>query len=96
MLEEVAMKEVTVEVIGVDPPCKRCQATYKSVEEAASTLKAKDVGVKIFKLNVQSKDTIAKYGVLVPPALAINNIVRVMGRVPEKKEVERLILATLK
>jgi hypothetical protein len=30
------MKEVTVEVIGVEPPCKRCQATYKNVEEAAS------------------------------------------------------------
>lgn len=89
------MKEVTVEVIGVDPPCKRCQATYKSVEEAASTLKAKDFDVKILKLNVQSKGTISKYGVLVPPALAINNIAKVMGRVPDKKEVERLILATV-
>ncbi len=37
------MKEVTVEVIGVDPPCKRCQATYKSVEEATPTLKANRV-----------------------------------------------------
>lgn len=90
------MKEVTVEVIGVDPPCKRCQATYKSVEEAASTLKAKDIDVKIFKLKVQSKDTIAKYGVLVPPALAVNNVVKVMGRVLEKNEVERLVLATVK
>jgi hypothetical protein len=90
------VKEVTVEVIGVDPPCKRCQATYKSVEEAASTLKAKEIDVKIFKLKVQSKDTIAKYGVLVPPALAVNNVVKVMGRVPEKNEVERLVLATVK
>jgi len=90
------VKEVTVEVIGVDPPCKRCQATYRSVEEAASTLKAKDIDVKISKLKVQSKDTIAKYGVLVPPALAVNNVVKLMGRVPEKKEVERLVLATVK
>jgi hypothetical protein len=79
------MKEVTVEVIGVDPPCKRCQATNKSVEEAASTLKAKDIDVKIFKVTAQSKDTLAKYGVLVSPALAINNVVKVIGRVPEKK-----------
>lgn len=90
------MKEVTVEVIGVDPPCKRCQATYKSVEEAASTLKKENVNVKISKLNIQSKDTIAKYGVLVSPALAINNVVKVMGRIPDKKEVERLILAAVK
>ena len=90
------MKEVTVEVIGVDPPCPRCKATYKNAEEAASTLKAKNIDVKIFRLNVQSKDAIAKYGVLVPPAVAINNIVKVMGRVPEKKEVEKLILTTVK
>jgi hypothetical protein len=90
------MKEVIVEVVGVDPPCKRCQATYKSVEEAASSLKAKGIDVKVFKLNVQSKDTIAKYGILVSPALAINNVVKIMGRVPDKKEVERLILATVK
>jgi hypothetical protein len=90
------MQEVIVEVIGVDPPCKRCQATHKSVEEAVSTLKAKGISVKIFKLNVQSKDTIAKYGVLVSPALAINNVVKVMGRVPDRNEVERLILATAK
>ncbi|MEM3618709.1 MAG: thioredoxin family protein [Candidatus Bathyarchaeia archaeon] len=90
------MKEVTVEVIGVDPPCKRCQAAYKSVEEAASSLKAKAIDVKVHKLNVQSKDTIAKYGVLVSPSLAVNNVVKIVGRVPDKKEVERLILAALK
>ena len=53
MMEEIAMKEVIVEVIGVNPPCQRYQATYKSLEEVALTLKAKDVDVKIFKLNVQ-------------------------------------------
>jgi len=90
------MKEIAVEVIGVDPPCKRCQATYKSVEEAASTLKTENINIKISKRNIQSKDTIVKYGVLVSPALAINNVVKVMGRVPDKKEVEQLILASVK
>lgn len=90
------MKEVTVEVLGGDPPCKRCEGTYHSAEEAASTLKAKDINVKIFHVSAQSKDTIAKYGILVSPALAINNVVKVMGRVPDKKEVERLILAAVK
>jgi hypothetical protein len=32
----------------------------------------------------------------VPPALAVNNVVKVIGRVPEKNEVERLVLATVK
>ncbi|MGQ9552368.1 MAG: thioredoxin family protein [Candidatus Bathycorpusculaceae bacterium] len=90
------MKEVTVEVIGVDPPCKRCQATYKSVEEAASALEVENISVKISKINVQSKDTIAKYGVLVSPALAVNAVVKIIGRAPDKKEVERILRAAIK
>ena len=52
--------------------------------------------MKVLKLNVQSKDTVTKYGVLVSPSLAINNVVKVVGRVPDKKEVEKLILEALK
>lgn len=89
------MREVKVEVIGVEPPCKRCQATYKSVEEAASELKGKGIEVKIYKMNIQSRETISKYGILLSPAIAINDAVKVMGRVPDKEEVERLVLESL-
>jgi hypothetical protein len=90
------MKEVKVEVIGVDPPCKRCQATINNVKEATTILEKEGINVKISKLNVASKDTIRKYGALVSPALAINNVVKIMGRVPEKKEVEKLLRETIK
>jgi len=33
-------KNVYVEVIGVEPPCKRCYTTWKNMEKAASTLKS--------------------------------------------------------
>jgi len=90
------MKDITVEVIGVDPPCKRCQATLKNVEEAASALKASGFDIRVSKLNMVSKDVIAKYGVVVSPSLAVNGVVRIVGKVPDIKEVERILRAAIK
>jgi protein-disulfide isomerase len=85
------MKEVKVEVIGPDPPCIRCQAAKKAVEKAAEKLKQSGIAVKVEKLNIMSKETVQKYGVLVSPAIAINNAVKTMGRVPSGDEIEKLV-----
>ena len=85
------MKEVKVEVIGVDPPCMRCQSARKAVEKAAEKLRAEEINVKIEKANVTSKEVIGKYGVLVSPAIAINGTVKIMGRVPFEDEIESLL-----
>jgi len=85
------MKDVKVEVIGVDPPCPRCQATKKTVEKVAEKLKAEGINVQVEKVNVVSREVIAKYGVLVSPAIAIDGKVKVMGRVPTEEEVEKLV-----
>ncbi|MBS7659702.1 MAG: thioredoxin family protein [Candidatus Bathyarchaeia archaeon] len=90
------MTEVKVEVIGTDPPCMRCQAAKKAVEKAAEKLKTVGVKVVIEKVNVMSKETVQKYGVLVSPAIAINNTVKIMGRVPSPEEVEKLLLEAAK
>jgi len=90
------MKEVNVEVIGVDPPCMRCQSARKAVEKAAERLRAEGINVKIEKANIVSKEVIGKYGVLVSPAIAINGAVKIMGRVPSPEEVERLIRESAK
>jgi len=85
------VKEVKVEVIGVDPPCMRCQSARKAVEKAAEKLRAEGINVKIEKANVMSKKIIGKYGVLVSPAIAINGTVKIMGRVPSEDEIESLL-----
>jgi thiol-disulfide isomerase/thioredoxin len=90
------MKEVKVEIIGPDPPCGRCQATKLAVEEVAEKLEQKGIMVNIEKINIMSKETIQKYGVLVSPAIAINNIVKIMGRVPSLDEIEKLIAEATK
>lgn len=85
------MKEAKVEVIGPEPACMRCQAAKKVVEKAAEKLKQSGITVKIEKVNIISKEIVSRYGVLVSPAIAINSVVKVMGRVPGQEEIERLI-----
>jgi hypothetical protein len=84
-------KEIDVEVIGVNPPCMRCEATWKGVEKAASILRSEDANVSMKKLDVMSKDVISRYGVLTSPTIVVNGIVKIMGRVPDTKEVVTLL-----
>ncbi|MEM3577340.1 MAG: thioredoxin family protein [Candidatus Bathyarchaeia archaeon] len=85
------MKEVKVEVIGPEPPCMRCQAAKKAVDKTAEKLKAAGIPVTVEKVNIISKETVQKYGVLVSPAIAINGVVKIMGRAPSVDELEKLL-----
>ena len=88
-------KNIVVEVIGVDPPCKRCAATQKNAEQAISKLKAKGIEATLKKLNIASKEVISKDGIILSPALAINGQVRVAGRIPNPDEILRIIKETI-
>jgi len=90
------MKEVKVEVIGPEPACVRCQTAKKVVETAAEKLKQTGLTIKIEKVNIISKDIVSRYGVLVSPAIAINGVVKVMGRVPSEDEIVRLMKEAVK
>jgi len=85
------MKEVKVEVFGPEPACVRCQTAKKVVEKAAEKLKQAGISVKVEKANIISKEVVSKYGVLVSPAIAIDGVVKFMGRVPSESEIERLM-----
>ncbi len=84
-------KEVQVDVIGVVPPCKRCDAMRRNVEAATSALTSEGVQVKMNKLDVISKDVISRYGAIMSPALALNGKLKIMGRVADAKEIEALL-----
>ena len=43
-------KEIDVEMIGVNQPCMRCEATWKGVEKAASILRSEDVNVSVSRI----------------------------------------------
>jgi len=85
------MKEIKVEVMGPEPACVRCQTARKVVEKAAEKLSQVGLTVKVKKVNVASREIIGKYGVLVSPAIAINGIVKIMGRVPNEEEIVSLM-----
>jgi small redox-active disulfide protein 2 len=84
-----------VEVIGVSPPCPRCKKTEENARKAVAKLDAEGVKVEIFKLDVTAKETISKYGVLASPAIAINGVVKIMGKVPDIGVIERLLRASV-
>ncbi|MCS7114233.1 MAG: thioredoxin family protein [Nitrososphaerota archaeon] len=81
-------------MIRAEPPCIRCQAARKAVDKAAEKLKSSGIMVTVEKINIMPKENVQKYGVLVSPA--INNIVKIMGRVPRLEEVEKLLLEAAK
>ncbi len=88
-------KKIVVEVIGVDPPCKRCVATQKNAEQAVSQLRAEGIDATVKKLNIASKEVISKYGVILSPALAVNGQVRTAGRIPNLDEIMRIVKKTV-
>jgi hypothetical protein len=86
---------ILVEVIGVEPPCARCTSAQKNALQAAEMLRKDGVEIDVKKLNIASKDAISKYGVILSPALAINNQVRVAGRIPGPDEIVKIIKETI-
>ena len=89
------MNKVKVDVIGVSPPCPRCKKTEENARKAASKLTAEGTDVEVTKLDITSKETISKYGVVMSPAIAINDVVKIMGKVPDIGVVERLLREAL-
>ncbi|GAF77893.1 unnamed protein product, partial [marine sediment metagenome] len=73
------MNTVMIEVIGKEPPCQRCAAMKKNLEDATSKLKTEGIIVTIKKLDIASKETISKYGVILSPALAVNSKGRIQA-----------------
>jgi thiol-disulfide isomerase/thioredoxin len=83
--------ELRVEVIGVSPPCPRCKKTEENARKAAAKLAAEGVNVEVAKLDVVAKETISKYGVVATPAIAINGVVKIMGKELDAGVIERLL-----
>ena len=82
---------IRIEIIGVEPACYRCKETMENAEKAAANLRLDGVDVTINKLNVMEKSTMDKFGVVRTPAVAVNGVIKVMGKVPAPGVIERII-----
>lgn len=75
---------MNIKILGMG--CKKCKELYNRVEETVNEL-----GVNADIKKVEDVAGIAKYGVMKTPALVIDEQVKVLGKVPSKEEIKKLI-----
>jgi len=73
-----------IQVLGTG--CPKCKKLAVVAEEAALELGLKYELVKITSLN-----EIMSFGVMMTPALAVDGVVKVTGKVPSKEEIKRML-----
>ncbi len=79
---------VRIEVIGLEPPCHKCNELLENAKKAAA-----DVGIEaeVVKLWVLSEDVRQKYGLLLSPALIIEGLVVAQGKVYKPERIASLL-----
>ena len=73
-----------IEILGMG--CSKCNQLTERTNEAV-----KDLGIEAEVAKVQDIRTIAEYGVLVTPALVVDGVVKVAGKVPKVEEIKKWI-----
>ncbi|MCX8150728.1 MAG: thioredoxin family protein [Candidatus Bathyarchaeota archaeon] len=86
---------ITIDIIGVKPPCPRCKRTEENAQKVAERLAQKGVKITVTKLDATAKETTEKYGVVATPAIAIDRVLKIMGKELGARVIERLILKEL-
>jgi small redox-active disulfide protein 2 len=79
---------IHIEVIGLDPPCVKCNELLKNARKAVETLGIDAEVVKKWTLSEEIRD---KYGLLLSPALVIDGVVVAQGKVYSSKRIISLL-----
>ena len=66
--------------------CARCETLFEATEAAA-----KKLGIEYEMEKVTDLKEITDFGVMTTPALAIDGVVKVAGRIPTADEIEEMI-----
>ena len=74
----------TLQILG--PGCHRCKKLAEVTEEAAKGLRLEYRMEKVTDIKA-----IMGFGVMMTPALAVNGVVKVSGKVPSVKEVLEIL-----
>lgn len=79
---------VRIEVIGLEPPCMKCNELVENAKKAVA-----EVGIEaeVVKLWVLSEDVREKYGLLLSPALVIAGVVVAQGKVYQVERIASLL-----
>ncbi|TRO55303.1 thioredoxin family protein [Candidatus Bathyarchaeota archaeon] len=87
----VQVSGMRVDVIGIEPPCKRCKEAYENVLKAADMLKMEGVDIEVQKLDAMSEETMDRFGLVFTPSIAVDGVVKILGKVPDPGVIVRLI-----
>lgn len=74
-----------IEVIGLEPPCKKCNELLENARKAAEKA---GIDAEVVKLWILSDEAREKYGLPLSPALAIEGVLVSQGKV---YSVERIV-----
>lgn len=66
--------------------CPKCKKLAENTEEAAKAL-----GIEYELEKVTDINDIMKFGVMMTPALAVDGVVKVVGKVPGVEEIKKLL-----
>lgn len=74
----------TLQILG--PGCPKCKKLAEVTEEAA-----KDLRLEYRMQKVTDIKAIMGYGVMMTPALAVDGVVKLSGKVPSVEEVRKIL-----
>jgi small redox-active disulfide protein 2 len=77
---------VIIQVLGTG--CTRCKTLFENAQKAV-----KELGVDALVEKVEDIQKIMAFEILMTPALVIDGVVKVAGRVPSAEDIKKLILA---
>lgn len=75
---------IKIEVLGMG--CAKCNKLEETARKAADEL-----GIEYEVVKVKDINDIMNYGVIVTPALVVNGVVKVAGKVPAVEDVKKMI-----
>lgn len=73
-----------IQILGTG--CPKCKKLAENAETAA-----KELGVDYEMEKVTELNAIMAFGVMMTPALAVDGVVKVVGRVPEPADIKKLL-----
>ena len=73
-----------IQILGTG--CPKCKKLAENTETAA-----KELGVDYEMEKVTDLNAIMAFGVMMTPALAVDGVVKVVGKVPEPAEIAKLL-----
>ena len=79
---------INIEVIGLDPPCNKCNELLQNVRKAVAEAGIEAEVVKKWTLSEEIRE---KYGLLLSPALSIEGVVVAQGKVYKTERIISLL-----